>query len=180
MAKGLGLTAADLGEQDPVQLGERMGELLALVAEEVRLLLAQQEGNAAPTAGLRPGAGPSNPLTLLPTTEEALRVLFGPPRRAYLDPLQAFQAGLGELRRRQEQTHAAIRAATQVLSDTAPTAVEQAAAGAGGVGRLLGSRKARHWELYLERWGNRPPFDPERPLGSFIEAFAPVEGQVKS
>ena len=105
-------------------------------------------------------------------SEEALRVLFGPPRRAYLDSHQSFQSSLAELGQHLRQTDAAIRAASQVLaSELAPEAIDKAAAAENRIGQLLSSRKARLWDLYVERWNSRPPVQPHRALASFIETF---------
>ncbi len=173
IARGLGLSIDDIHERDPAVLGERLGELLLLLTGEIRQLVAQR---AAAIDELPIGhslIGGSNPLAIMPTSEEALRVLFGPPRRAYLQPREAFATSLHELSQHLRQTGAAVCTATRLLAgELAPAAIEQAAQGDKGFGQLLGARKGRCWEIYCERWGQRLPLQPERPLASFLRTFA--------
>lgn len=172
IARGLGLSPADLDETDAAALGERLGQLVLLITDEVRQILAARHAALDQPPGGRPKPGASNPLAIMPTSEEALRVLFGPPRRAYLDSQQSFQSSLAELGQHLRQTDAAIRAATQVLAnDLAPEAIDKAAA-ENRIGQLLSSRKARLWDIYVERWNSRPPLHPHRAIASFVETFA--------
>jgi type VI secretion system protein ImpI len=173
IARGLGLSPEDLDEADAAVLGERMGELILLLTEEVRQLLALRDAALAQPAGARPGASASNPLAIMPTSEEALRVLFGPPRRAYLDSRQSFQTALSDLRQHFRQTDAAVRAATLTLAnELAPEAIDKAASAESFIGQLLSSRKARLWDIYVERWAGRTPLQPGHPVSSFIDTFA--------
>jgi type VI secretion system protein ImpI len=173
IARGLGLSPEDLDEADAAVLGERMGELILLLTEEVRQLLALRDAALAQPAGARPGASASNPLAIMPTSEEALRVLFGPPRRAYLDSRQSFQTALSDLRQHFRQTDAAVRAATLTLAnELAPEAIDKAASAESFIGQLLSSRKARLWDIYVERWAGRTPLQPGHPVSSFIHTFA--------
>lgn len=170
MASGLGLSPADIGETDAAVLGGHLAELVLLLTDEVRQLLALRDASLGPLSGVR--AGPSNPLAIMPTNEEALRVLFGPPRRAFLDSRQAFQASLDELRQHFRQVDAAVRVATRVLSrELAPAAIDQAASAESFIGQLLSSRKARLWDIYVERWNSRAALQPEQPVRSFLQSF---------
>lgn len=173
MARGLGLSPEDLDQTDAAALGERLGQLLLLITDEIRPLLALRNAAFEQPPGVRPGPAPSNPLSIMPTSEEALRVLFGPPRRAYLDSHQSFQTSLAELAEYFRQTDAAIRAAVQILAnELAPEAIERAASAENRIGQLLSSRKARLWDLYVERWGSRQSLQPHRPVRSFVATFA--------
>ena len=171
IARGLGLSPEDLDEADAAVLGERVGELIRLVTDEIRQLQALQE--AARERPIGDAGGASNPLTLMPTSEEALRMLFGPPRRAFFDSRESFTRIFAEFRRHFGQTDAAIRAATQALAnELSPEAIEQSVAAESRIGQLLGSRKARLWEIYVERWKGRPALQADRPVSSFVRAFA--------
>lgn len=182
IARGLGLSPADIDEADAALLGERMGELILLFTDGIRQLLALRDAALGQPSGhrlgARPGSGASNPLTLLPTSEEALRVLFGPPRRAYLDSRESFEASLTDLRQYCRQTDAAIRAAAVTLcNELTPAAIDKAAGAENRLGQLLISRKARLWDLYVERWNSRPPLQPDQPVASFIQAFGGATDQ---
>lgn len=173
IAQGLGLSIDDLHERDPAVLGEQLGTLLALLTGELRQLLAQRAAALDEPASVHSAIGGSNPLAILPSSEEALRVLFGPPRRAYLTPHEAFAGSLRELAQHLAQTNAAIRSATRLLSsELAPAAIEHAAQLDKGFSQLLGARKGKLWEIYCERWNLRPALQPERPLASFLRTFA--------
>ncbi|KFB75316.1 MULTISPECIES: type VI secretion system-associated FHA domain protein TagH [Candidatus Accumulibacter] len=173
MARGLGLSPEDLEETDAAALGERLGQLLLLITDEIRQLQALRNAALDQPPGVRPGPAPSNPLSIMPTNEEALRVLFGPPRRAYLDCQQSFQTSLAELGEHFRQTEAAVRTAVQIMAnELAPEAIDRAASAENRMGQLLSSRKARLWDLYVERWGSRQSLQPHRPVSSFIATFA--------
>ncbi|WP_300452144.1 type VI secretion system-associated FHA domain protein TagH [Accumulibacter sp.] len=170
VANALGLSPADIGETDAAALGGQLAELVLLLTDEIRQLLVMRDASVGPPSGVR--AGTSNPLAIMPTNEEALRVLFGPPRRAFLDSRQAFQASLDELRQHFRQIDAAVRVATRVLSkELAPEAIDQAASAESFIGQLLSSRKARLWDIYVERWNSRAALQPEQPVRSFLQTF---------
>lgn len=181
MARGLGLNPADFERADPLTLVERMGQLLHLLTDDVRHLLAEREAALGLAQQSRPGTSACNPLTFMPTTEEALRVMFGPPRQPYLDGTQAFAVSLADLRRHSHETLGAIRGAVAVLSqDLSPDAIEQASGGDKGIGQLLTSRKARLWDAYVERWHRRPLLQPDKAVASFIQTFASQYPDAKS
>lgn len=177
IARGLGLSPNDLHERDAAALGNHLAELIVLLSGELRELLALCDTVLDRPRTGRANATGSNPLAIMPTTEEALRVLFGPPRKAYLDRPQSFQASLHELHEQLRLMGSAIRGAARVLNhELSPEAVERSVSAEGRFGQLIGSRKARLWEVYVERWNSRPPIHPERPASSFCERFASDPG----
>ncbi|MDS4013848.1 MAG: type VI secretion system-associated FHA domain protein TagH [Candidatus Accumulibacter sp.] len=173
LARGLGLSLDDLHESDPAVLAEQVGELLRLFTGELRQLLAQRSAALDEPPAVQSAIGGCNPLAIMPSSEEALRILFGPPRRAFLEPHTAYANSLRDLVHYWRASEAAIVTATRVLAgELAPSAIEHAAQADKGLGQLLGARKAKLWETYCERWSKRPALQPERPLASFLRTFA--------
>lgn len=173
IARGLGLSIDDLHESDPAILGEQIGELLRLLTGELRQLVARRAAALDEPPTLHSAIGGSNPLAIMPSSEEALRILFGPPRQAFLAPREAYASSLHEVAQHWRATEAAMDTATRVLAgELAPSVIEQSAQTDKGFGQLLGARKGRYWEMYCERWSKRPALQPERPLASFLRTFA--------
>mgnify|MGYP000853278650 CR=1 FL=1 len=173
IAKGLGLSPSDLHDRDPAALGERLAGLILLLTGELRELLSLRDAVLERPPVGRTSATASNPLAIMPTSEEALRVVFGPPRKAYLDGRQSFQQCLRELHDHLQQTGSALRCAARVLNgELAPHAIERDVPAESRFGQLLVSRKARLWEVYVERWNQRLPLQSERQVASFLERFA--------
>lgn len=171
LAQGMGLHASDLAHADPLVLAEQAGRVLHLLTDTLRLW--SQEKNQSLGAGGHSDSSTCNPLTFMPTTDEALRVLFGPPRKAYLDADSAYAATINELSDHTAALHAAIsRAVTAWQDRLAPDAIEDAVAGDKGLGQLLTSRKARLWDTYVERQKTLGPLKQEVPITSFLQAFS--------
>jgi len=148
-ARGLGLTEADIAMADAVKLAEHTGALLRSLTAGLMPLLAATAAYASPAT---PGT-PRNPLEDAPNPPAALEMLFGRPRRAYLDAERAYKVALQELLDRAE------RAAKSAADDTAarlnafaPAAIEQQFAAAGRHGKFLTSKKAALWDFYVAQW----------------------------
>ena len=151
-ARGLGLTEADIALADAVKLAEHTGALLRSLTAGLMPLLAATAAHASPPS---PGA-PRNPLEDAPNPPAALEMLFGPPRRAYLDAERAYKVALQELLDRAE------RAAQSAAGDTAnrlnafaPAAIEQQFAATGRHAKFMTSKKAALWDFYVAQWTAR-------------------------
>ena len=104
----------------------------------------------------------NNPLKFSPTTEDALRILFGPPTRSYLDAYTALTQSFDDLKGHQVRTYAAMQHALMAfMQDLDPETIERDS-GESGIAALVGSRWIRH-RLHGRngRTAPRPPF--ERP-----------------
>ncbi|MEM8663721.1 MAG: type VI secretion system-associated FHA domain protein, partial [Pseudomonadota bacterium] len=108
----------------------------------------------------------NNPLKFLPTPEDVLRVLMGPPTRTYLGMEEALDQSYQDVSAHQVATYTAMQEAVKrLLDDLGPDAVESAAGddGGGSLGRMMGggsNRKAKLWDAFKERWTARAtPYD---------------------
>jgi type VI secretion system protein ImpI len=151
-ARGLGLTEADIAMADAVKLAEHTGALLRSMTAGLMPLLAATAAHASPAA---PGT-PRNPLEDAPNPPAALEMLFGPPRRAYLDAERAYKLTLQELlERAQRASQSAADDTAHRLEALAPAAIEQQFAAAGRHAKFMTSKKAALWDFYVAQWAAR-------------------------
>ena len=149
---GAGLPAGTLAQGgDPLRTAEDIGRLLRVVAEDLAALLrARAATRQSVRSGQRTmiGASDNNPLKFLPSAEEALETMFGRPRPGFMRGATAVQAGFADVKQHQYAVHAALQPAlARLLEDLAPEVIEAKAGSS-----LMSSRKARAWEIFVERW----------------------------
>ncbi len=176
LARAAGIPEEVLEKRDPGELAEEIGNALRIATESLRQLLAaraETKSLVRSSSHTVIRAFDNNPLKFTPSSEEALRIMFGPPTRNYLGAAPAMEQGFSDLKRHQAQTYAAMQAALeQLLADLAPSAVEAAGEGDKGLAGLVGSRKAKHWDTFAERWRGRARRDDERLTDAFMRLFA--------
>jgi type VI secretion system protein ImpI len=155
-AKGAGVSPQALATQDPGAFAEQLGGLMRLIAEELKGLLAARAETkriARSTSQTMIQAQDNNPLKFSPTVDDALQLIFGQPRSGYLDAKRAFDESFRDLKAHQIKTYSAMQHALKMLvEDLDPQAINEATAQDGGLGGLIGSRKAKMWEAYVARW----------------------------
>jgi type VI secretion system protein ImpI len=176
LSRALGLPEQALAGASPGQLGERLGALTRLIAEETRQLLKartdakRQTRSASHTIVEAQG---NNPLKFAPTTEEALRILLGAPQPGYLDAQPAFGQAFGDVKRHQLCTYVAMQDAVRMLgAGLSPAAIESGLTGDTGLAAVLTSRKARLWDRYVERWGAMSTRSDDKLADAFMRNFA--------
>jgi type VI secretion system protein ImpI len=155
-ASGAGVSPQALATQDPGAFAEALGGLMRLIAEELKGLLAARAESkriARSTNQTMIQAQDNNPLKFSPTVDDALQLIFGQPRSGYLDARRAFDESFRDLKAHQIKTYSAMQHALKMLvEDLDPQAIAEATAQDGGIGGLIGSRKAKMWEAYVARW----------------------------
>ena len=110
----------------------------------------------------------NNPLKFSPTAEEALRIMFGPPTRSYLDARRAIEQGFDDLKTHQIKTYSAMQhALTTLMADLDPQAIDRDTDADRGIAALLDSRKAKLWDAYVARWQAKV----RREGGGLVDAF---------
>ncbi|MDO5603708.1 MAG: type VI secretion system-associated FHA domain protein TagH [Paracoccus sp. (in: a-proteobacteria)] len=161
-------------------LARALGESVRHVAREVMLLL--QDRAAAKQfalAGERTmrSASDNNPLKFLPDPEQAIEAMFLRPRAGFQAGPAGLEDALKDLRLHQAAVFAALQPAlARLLGDLAPESVE-AEAETGGV-RLGSNRRARAWEIYVQRWDKKSAGHDNGILDEFLSHFSAAYGDV--
>ena len=142
-------------EEQTAQQLTLIGELLRTAIEGmIKLLLvrtiAKREFGVRPTRML---PSDNNPLKFSPDPHTALLHLLGPSRRGFMEPLDAVENAMEDLRAHELAMLAGMRAALdEILSRFDPEALERRLASKGGWQNLLpAGRKGELWERYCER-----------------------------
>jgi type VI secretion system protein ImpI len=175
-ARGAGLPEDALAARDPAQFAEQLGQLTRLVADNVKQLLEARQmtkrlyrsSNQTTVQALD-----NNPLKFAPSTGDALRIMFGPPTRSYLDAQRALEQSFGELKSHQLRTFSAMQHALRLmLGEFDPDVIDNTAAADRGLAGMVGSRKARLWDIYVARWQARTQGRADGLLNAFMDYFA--------
>jgi type VI secretion system protein ImpI len=173
-AQGANLPEEMFARRDAGELAQELGLLMRTVcANLMQLLSARAAAKTLARSGHRTLIQPkhNNPLKFMPSPEEALRVMLGPRSDSYLDANQTLEHSFADLKGHQLATLSAMQlAATQLLADLSPEAIETAAGGPKK--SLLGSNKAKFWELFTERWKAKTARRDDGMLGVFLDLFA--------
>lgn len=152
IAKGAGLPTGSLSAVDPLKLGEEIGRCLRIATDELMALLgaraaAKQSVKSASRTMI--GGMNNSPLKFKPNGSEAMQTMFAATSDSYLSSTASFQQGFNDIKRHQTAVYAAIQPAlARLLEDLSPESVEERA----GSGGLMSSKKARSWEVFVERW----------------------------
>ena len=158
------------------RLAEELGILLRLVTENLRQLLnarLQAKRLARVSNQTTIEALNNNPLKFSPSTEDALRIMFGPTTASYLNAQQAIEEGFGDLKEHQVRTYAAMQQAlAMIVADLDPQAIENATEADRGLSGVIGSRKARLWDAYVARWQAKTRGQDGGLVDVFMQYFA--------
>ncbi|WP_132253129.1 type VI secretion system-associated FHA domain protein TagH [Methylobacterium segetis] len=175
-AKGAGVSPEIFDWRDAGDLAEELGALTRLSVENLKqLLAARAEAKRVARASSQTmiQALDNNPLKFTPTTEDALRILFGRPTSGYLPARRAMEEGFRDLKTHQVKVYSAMQHALRLLlQDLDPEAVEASMGDDKGLGALLGSRKARLWDLYATRWDAMTAAHEDGMVDAFMVFFA--------
>jgi type VI secretion system protein ImpI len=175
-ARGAGLPDDALAARNPAELAEQLGELMRLVTENMKQLLEARQmakrlarsSNQTMVQALN-----NNPLKFAPSADDALRTMFGPRTRSYLDARRALAQGFDDLKSHQVRTFSAMQHAMRLmLGEFDPDVIENTATGDRGLAAMVGSRKARLWDVYVARWQARTQSHADGMLNAFMDYFA--------
>jgi len=175
-ARGAGLPDDTFAGRDPAQLAQQLGQLMRLVAENLKQLLEARQmakrlsrsSNQTMIQALN-----NNPLKFAPSAEDALRIMFGPPTGSYLDASRTLAQSFDDLKGHQVRTFSAMQHALRLmLGEFDPDVIENTTAGDRGFVGMVGSRKARLWDIYVARWQARTQNHADGMLNAFMDYFA--------
>jgi type VI secretion system protein ImpI len=175
-SRGAGLPDDALAGCDPARLANVIGELLQVLTENAKQLLegrqqAKQLVRSSDHTTIQ--ATENNPLKFAPTNGEAMRLMFGPPTRSYLDARAAFTQAFDDMKSHQVRTYSAMQqAVTAVLAEFDPNEIEKNANMDRSLADMFGSRKGRLWDVYVSRWKVCTQSKKDGILGGFMSYFA--------
>ena len=154
-AKGLGVSKDAIVIEDESEFAELLGRLILSSVENMRqlnLARVQAKGMMRSSNQTMIQATENNPLRFTPTSEDAVRILFGPKTSSYMHPLKAFDSSFADLKKHQLAFFSAMQqAATKLLEDFDPKTIEALIDKKGG-GGLLNSKKGKMWEHFQTTW----------------------------
>jgi type VI secretion system protein ImpI len=115
----------------------------------------------------------NNPLKFSVTPEDALRLMFGPPTGHYTDARTTIASSFADLKSHQIKTYSAMQGALEALfEELSPGRIEATTEADRGIGSLVGSRKAKLWDTFVERWRARTARQDGRLNEAFMLLFA--------
>ena len=175
-ARGAGIPVDVIAWRDPGELAELLGELMRMVAGDLRQLLvarAESKRLARSTDQTMVQALDNNPLKFSPTPEDALRLMFGRSTSGYLDVRRALEQSFKDLKIHQVKTYAAMQHALRLLvEDLDPQAIDESTSVDTGIRTLLTSRKARLWDSFVARWDAKTAPHEDGLVDAFMLYFA--------
>jgi type VI secretion system protein ImpI len=170
-ARGAGIPEGAVASEDAGAFAEQLGAIVRLVVEDLQQLLnarLQAKRLTRSRSQTTVQALDNNPLKFSPTADEALRIMFGPPTRSYLDARRALEQSFADLKAHQVKTYSAMQSALrQLFADLEPSAIEHEAEGNRGIGAVISSRKAKMWDIFATRWKAKS-LDQQ---GGLVEAY---------
>ena len=172
LAAAAGIPQRALAGRDPNLVIEEIGAALRISVENLaQMLSVRAESKSLMRSSSRTmiRARENNPLKFSATTEDALAIMFGAPSASYLDARQTLAQSFSDIKNHQVLSGLATQAAIEELfEEFAPTSLEKSVEPERGIGAFVGSRKAKLWDLFVERWRLRT----KRSDGRLNEAFA--------
>jgi type VI secretion system protein ImpI len=176
IARAAGVPERAIAARDPLALADDIGHVLRLMAQN----LAQMLSSRSETKSLMRSSNrtmiqalENNPLKFTATPEEALAIMLGPSTRNYLDARTTVERSFADLKAHQMQTYGAMQGALEALfEDLSPEKIDASVEADRGLGALVGSRKAKLWDTYVERWRAKTKRSDGRLSEAFMLLFA--------
>ncbi len=175
LAQGARVPEDFFAGRDPAELAELFGQVMRLVVENTMQLLnarVQAKRLARSSSHTMIEALNNNPLKFSPSAEDAMRIMFGPATRSYLDAYRAFAQSFDDLKSHQIKTYSAMQhALITLMEDLDPQTIEREAEDR-GIASLVTSRKAKLWDAYVARWQAKTRRESGGMIDSFMLNFA--------
>lgn len=171
-----GMRPGSVQARSDLELAAELGRLMRSVSEKLQaMLLARAETKGAMRSSERTmiGALENNPLKFSPTPEDALKLMFGEPTRSYLDAEKTVEQSFADLQKHQMQTFVAMQQALQALiEDMSPERIEGDTSEDSGLAKLVGSRRAKFWDTYVERFKAKSSRHERGMIDAYMVLFA--------
>jgi type VI secretion system protein ImpI len=176
IARAAGIPERAVANRNPEALADEIGAAIRLTAEHLaQMLSSRAESKTLMRSASRTmiRAQENNPLKFGSSIEEALAIMFGPPSRQYLDAHATIEHSFADLKAHQILTFGAMQGALDALfEDLAPDRIDRSVEPDHGLGGIVISRKAKLWDVYLERWRAKTKRADGRLVDAFMALFA--------
>ena len=176
IARVAGIPERAIAGRDPNALADEIGLSIRLTAQNLaQMLSSRAESKTLIRSSSRTmvRALENNPLKFTTSVEDALAIMFGAPTRQYLDARATIESSFSDLKTHQVLTYGAMRGALDALfEDLAPERIDRSVEPDHGLGRIVASRKAKLWDIYVERWRAKTKRADGRLLEAFMALFA--------
>ncbi len=175
-ARGLGMPEDIIAASSVGDLAEQLGVFVRTTADNLKQLQtarAQSKGAMRSANTTMVQALDNNPLRFAPTTEDALRIMFGPKTTSYLDSRRTLESSFNDIKKHQAMVFSAMQTALrQMIEDLDPDRIETTVQADKGVASLLKSRQAKLWEHYRTTWKAKAGASEHGMLDVFMRLFA--------
>jgi type VI secretion system FHA domain protein len=171
ICRGANLPPGSLNGVDPNMLGEEIGRSLRITTTELMALLSARaaakqmvkSGSRTMVAGMN-----NSPLKFKPNAAEAMNTMFVQRSDSYLSATDSLQQGFDDIKGHQTAVYAAIQPAlARLLEDLSPEAISKKTSGG-----LVGGKKSRLWDTFVERWDAKTHPHENGMLDVFLAYFA--------
>jgi type VI secretion system protein ImpI len=176
LARAAGVSEQVFAQRNSQEVAEQLGEILRLVVDNLSQLLnarmqAKRLMRSASHTVIQ--ATDNNPLKFSPSAEDALRIMFAPPTRSYLNAAQALTRSFEDIKTHNVKTYSAMqRALTTLLAELDPETVNRETEPDRGISAVVSSRKAKLWDVYVARWQAKQRSESGGLLDAFMVLFA--------
>jgi type VI secretion system protein ImpI len=176
IALAAGIPEQAIAGREPNALADEIGLIVRLTVQNLaQMLSSRAESKTLMRSSSRTmvRAIENNPLKFTDSVEEALAIMFGRTTRQYLDAKATIENSFSDLKTHQILTYGAMRDALDALfEDLAPDRIDCSVEPDHGLGRIVVSRKAKLWDIYVERWRAKTKRADGRLLEAFLALFA--------
>jgi type VI secretion system protein ImpI len=176
IAQAAGIPPAAIADRDPHALADEIGAAIRLTAQNLaQMLHSRAESKTLMRSSSRTmiRAIENNPLKFTSSVDEALGIMFGSPNRQYLDARTTIERSFSDLKTHEILTYGAMQKALEALfEDLAPEKIDHAVEPDRGFTGIILSRKAKLWDIYVERWRAKAKRADGRLLEAFMALFA--------
>lgn len=165
-----GVAPQVFANRSPDEIADELGIILRMVTEQLILLLRARAEVKLMTKSVRTtiSARDNNPLKFLSDASEALHVMMARDRPGFMSAASSLQDGFADIKKHEFATYAAMQAAlARVMDDLSPDRIEEKVGSP-----TFGSKKAKAWELYVERWEAKTERSENGALDLFLKYFA--------